>query len=62
MTGYVGNFDVRLGGAVAETLQVGAIILAFGADLYDPQGEHGYGEFAQRSHQPGARAGILRRE
>ncbi len=29
--------------APQEPLKVGAIILAFGADLYDPTGEHGYG-------------------
>ncbi|UCG16788.1 MAG: CoB--CoM heterodisulfide reductase iron-sulfur subunit A family protein, partial [Phycisphaerales bacterium] len=28
-----------------EVLAVGAIILAVGADLYDPQGEHGYGKY-----------------
>lgn len=43
--GYVGNFDVKLKGATDETLQVGAIILAFGADLYIPKdGEYGYGK------------------
>ena len=35
--------DVQQSGS--ETLSTGAIILAFGADLYDPQGEYGYGEF-----------------
>ncbi len=44
ITGFVGNFEARLAGAVDETMQVGAIILAFGADLYEPQGEYGYGK------------------
>ncbi len=42
--GYVGNFEVKLKGASEETLPVGAIILAVGADLYDPKGEYGYGK------------------
>jgi len=42
--GFVGSFAVDLEGASAETLPVGAIVLAIGADLYDPQGELGYGE------------------
>jgi heterodisulfide reductase subunit A len=42
ISGFVGNFEVRLKGAADETLPVGVIILAFGADLYDPQGEYGY--------------------
>jgi len=43
--GYVGNFEVRLKGAVDETLNVGAIILAIGADLYKPKdGEYRYGK------------------
>ena len=44
ITGYVGNFEVKLSGATDEILHVGAIILAIGADLYDPQGEYGYGK------------------
>jgi heterodisulfide reductase subunit A len=44
-TGFVGNFEVKLKGRGAETLKVGAIILAFGAELHDPQGEYRYGEF-----------------
>ena len=43
ISGYVGNFDVRLAGASEERLRVGAIILAIGAELYDPQGQFGYG-------------------
>jgi len=45
VAGFVGNFEVtlRTAGAAAETLPAGAIILAFGADLHDPQGEYGYG-------------------
>jgi heterodisulfide reductase subunit A len=44
ITGFVGNFEIRVNGTHQETLQAGAIILAIGADLYDPQGEYGYGE------------------
>ncbi|MFH1418693.1 MAG: FAD-dependent oxidoreductase [Planctomycetota bacterium] len=52
ISGFVGNFEVTLKststGAPApqdgEVLPVGAIILAFGADLHDPQGEYGYGK------------------
>jgi heterodisulfide reductase subunit A len=43
IAGFVGSFEARLTGAVEETLPVGAVILAFGADLYDPAGELGYG-------------------
>jgi heterodisulfide reductase subunit A len=42
--GFVGSFEVDLEGPSAETLPVGAIVLAIGADLHDPQGEFGYGE------------------
>ncbi len=45
ISGYVGNFEVALKGKTEELLPVGAIILAFGADLHDPQGEFGYGKF-----------------
>jgi len=44
ISGFVGNFEVRLSGGTAKGLHVGAIILATGADLYEPQGEYGYGE------------------
>jgi heterodisulfide reductase subunit A len=44
ITGFVGNFEVTLTGQTAEALQVGAIILAVGADLHDPRGEYGYGK------------------
>jgi heterodisulfide reductase subunit A len=50
--GYIGNFDVELANAsgkkkgAATKLKVGAIVLAVGADLYDPEGEFGYGKFA----------------
>ncbi|MBN2082008.1 CoB--CoM heterodisulfide reductase iron-sulfur subunit A family protein [bacterium] len=43
ITGYVGNFEATLSGAVDEKIQIGAVILATGADLYDPAGEFGYG-------------------
>jgi len=45
ISGYVGNFEVRLSGATDETFGAGAIILAIGASLHDPQGEYGYGEY-----------------
>jgi len=44
ITGFVGSFKATLEGRVRETLPVGAVILATGADLYDPTGEHGYGK------------------
>jgi heterodisulfide reductase subunit A len=44
ITGFVGNFEVALKGRGAGTLQVGAVILAFGAELHDPHGEYRYGE------------------
>lgn len=43
VSGHVGSFEVALSGRSGERLTVGAIILAIGADLYDPQGEYGYG-------------------
>jgi heterodisulfide reductase subunit A len=46
ITGFVGNFEATLRGASDEVLQMGAIILAFGADLYQPNGEYRYGEIA----------------
>ena len=57
ITGFVGNFEATLREkskrqnvktsktGKEEVLPVGAIILAVGADLHDPQGEHGYGTF-----------------
>lgn len=44
ITGFVGNFQVTLAGKTSETLPVGAIVLAFGADLYEPRGDYGYGK------------------
>jgi len=45
ISGYVGNFDVAFeNGADGASEPYGAIILAIGADVYDPQGEYGYGE------------------
>jgi heterodisulfide reductase subunit A len=44
ITGFVGSFEAKLSGASEETLPVGAIVLATGADLYHPQGEYRYGE------------------
>ena len=43
ITGFVGNFEATLEGHVDEVLPVGAIILALGAELYDPRGQFGYG-------------------
>ena len=40
ITGHVGSFEVMLRGEANETIPVGAIILAMGADLYDPQGQY----------------------
>jgi len=44
IAGYVGNFEVKLQGQSTETLSVGAIILAIGAELHDPRGEFGFGK------------------
>ncbi len=44
ITGFVGNFEATLTGASEEVLPVGAIVLATGAELYDPQGEYRYDE------------------
>ena len=45
ITGFVGNFQVelRVPNDASRQIDVGAIILAMGADLYDPAGEYGYG-------------------
>ncbi len=43
ISGFVGSFEVVLEGATSETIGCGAIVLAFGADLHRPDGEHGYG-------------------
>ena len=49
--GFVGNFDVELADASRKKkgaptkMRVGAIVLATGADLYDPAGEYGYGAY-----------------
>ncbi|MCK4660618.1 MAG: CoB--CoM heterodisulfide reductase iron-sulfur subunit A family protein [Phycisphaerae bacterium] len=48
ITGFVGNFEVTLRASQTgkeEVLPIGAIILAIGADLHDPQGEFGYGKY-----------------
>jgi heterodisulfide reductase subunit A len=50
--GFVGNFDVELADAsgkkkgATKKVRAGAIVLATGADLYEPKGEYGYGKFA----------------
>ena len=46
VSGFVGCFEVSLTGAVEETLGVGAIILATGADLYDPGPDYRHDELA----------------
>jgi heterodisulfide reductase subunit A len=43
--GFMGNFGVILKGVGAGELTVGAIVLAFGADLYEPVAEYGYRKF-----------------
>jgi heterodisulfide reductase subunit A len=43
ITGYVGNFKVKLKG---EEVQVGTIIVATGADVLTPVGMFGYGKFS----------------
>jgi heterodisulfide reductase subunit A len=45
ITGHVGDFEVKLKGEPESPRKVGAIILAFGADLHVPIGEYGFGEF-----------------
>jgi heterodisulfide reductase subunit A len=44
ITGFVGSFEATLEGSVDEVLPIGAVILAIGADLYDPGSEHRYDE------------------
>ncbi len=50
--GFVGNFDVELADAsgkkkgATKKVRAGAIVLATGADLYEPKGEYRYGDFA----------------
>ncbi len=46
ITGFVGNFEATVKGATDEVLPVGTIILATGADLFQPDGRFGYGELA----------------
>jgi heterodisulfide reductase subunit A-like polyferredoxin len=46
ITGFVGNFEASLKGASQEVVPIGSIILAFGAELYQPDGEYRYGELA----------------
>jgi len=44
ITGFVGNFEATLEGEVEEKFPIGAIVLAFGADLHDPGSEFRYNE------------------
>ncbi len=44
ITGFVGSFEATLKGAVDQILPVGAVILATGADLYEPGSEYRYDE------------------
>ena len=44
ITGFVGSFEAALRGAVDEVVPVGAVILAFGADLHDPGQEYRYSD------------------
>ena len=48
--GFVGNFDVTVRPVCDkpvrdETIRVGAVVMAIGADMYQPVGEFGYGTF-----------------
>jgi heterodisulfide reductase subunit A len=48
--GFVGNFDVTVRPICDkpvrdETIRVGAVVMAIGADMYQPVGEFGYGTF-----------------
>ncbi|MGB7054987.1 MAG: FAD-dependent oxidoreductase, partial [bacterium] len=46
VTGYVGNFQVKVETEGRETeFTVGAIVLATGSELYNPAGRFGYGRF-----------------
>jgi len=46
VTGYVGNFQVKLSIKGEESeFTVGAIVLATGADLYDPAQRYGYSQY-----------------
>jgi heterodisulfide reductase subunit A len=40
--GFVGNFEVKIGG---RDLKVGALVLATGGEILDPEGRLGYGKF-----------------
>jgi heterodisulfide reductase subunit A len=50
--GFVGNFDVEVSDpsgkrkGTATKIRAGAVVLAVGADLYNPAGEYGYGKYA----------------
>ncbi|MFV2072017.1 MAG: FAD-dependent oxidoreductase [Thermoanaerobaculales bacterium] len=44
ISGFVGSFQATLTGGAEEVLPVGAVILATGADLYEPGSEHRYSE------------------
>ncbi|MFB0515850.1 MAG: 4Fe-4S binding protein [Candidatus Neomarinimicrobiota bacterium] len=51
ISGFVGNFTVCLasqsnGRSLKRDIDVGAIVLAIGSDLYKPDGEFGYGQYA----------------
>jgi heterodisulfide reductase subunit A len=47
ISGFVGSFEATLKGQTDEVIRVGAIILAIGADLYQPpRGEYGYGRLS----------------
>ena len=46
VSGFIGNFDVRLmgNGEEEKELKVGTIVVATGADYFEPVGMYGYGE------------------
>jgi heterodisulfide reductase subunit A len=44
VTGFIGNFDVRLDGKGEEKFTVGTIVVAVGAEPLKPTGQYGYGK------------------
>ncbi|MFW6150869.1 MAG: CoB--CoM heterodisulfide reductase iron-sulfur subunit A family protein [Chloroflexota bacterium] len=47
VAGFIGNFDVSLNGTGSESrVKAGTIIVATGADVLEPTGQYGYGEFS----------------
>jgi len=42
VSGFIGNFEVE---TTKGFFKCGAVVIAVGADLHNPEGEHGYGKF-----------------